>query len=260
VSRLPGSARPVRCVRGVRSRQTQRRPGWPRLGWSRQAQPFRARPRQARPRQAPPRQAPPRQARPGLRLSATAVALAAVGAMVLAGCAGEGIAQNTPASNGQSFVSGSSGTTVFKAGAGPVAPAVTGMALGGTKLSLTAYRGNVVVMNFWGSWCTPCRAEAPALAALARYFRPSGVQFLGVDIRDSPASAEAFMHDFGIQYPSLNDPADEIALDFRSTVPPEGIPTTLVIARSGRISARVIGETSYNGLRGLIARAAAEPS
>jgi len=116
------------------------------------------------------------------------------------------------------------------------------------------------VLNFWGSWCGPCRQEAPALAALARHFRSRGVRFLGVDIRDSPVSAEAFMRDFGIQYPSLNDPGDQIALDFRSTVPPAGVPTTLVISRSGRITGRVIGEASYNGLKALIARAAAEPS
>jgi thiol-disulfide isomerase/thioredoxin len=225
VSRLPGSARPARRVR-------RGRPLW-------------IRPHGIRPH--------------GQRLGVM-VALAAVGAMTMAGCAAGPIAQSTPASNGQSFVSGSSGTTVFKAHGGPVAPAVTGTALGGAKLSLAAYHGHVVVMNFWGSWCTPCRAEAPALAQLARQFRLSGVQFLGVDIRDSPASAEAFMHDFGIQYPSLNDPGDEIALDFRSTVPPAGIPTTLVIARSGRVAARVIGGASYNGLKDLIAQAAAQPS
>jgi thiol-disulfide isomerase/thioredoxin len=197
----------------------------------------------------------PRPGRP-----AAVVAAAAVGAVVLAGCAGGSIASSTPASNGQSFVSGDTGTTVFKAGAEPVAPAVSGTALGGGKLSLAAYRGHVVVMNFWGSWCSPCRAEAPALAQLARKFRASGVHFLGVDIRDSPATAEAFTRDFGIEYPSLNDPGDEIALDFRSTVPPAGIPTTLVIAPDGRVSARVIGEATYNGLKDLIARAAARPS
>jgi thiol-disulfide isomerase/thioredoxin len=115
------------------------------------------------------------------------------------------------------------------------------------------------VLNFWGSWCTPCRAEAPGLSALATAFKSSGVRFLGIDIRDSPATAEAFMSDFRITYPSLNDPSDNLALDFRDTVPPAGIPTTLVISPRGRISARVIGEASYNGLKSLIRRAAAEP-
>ena len=201
-----------------------------------------------------------RRARPRPGRPAAVAALAVVGAMAVAGCTGGPIAQTTPASNGESFVSGSAGTTVYKTGAGPVAPAVSGTALGGGQLSLAAYHGRVVVINFWGSWCTPCRAEAPALAQLARKFGASGVRFLGVDIRDSPASAEAFRRDFRIDYPSFNDPGDEIALDFRSTVPPAGVPTTLVIARGGRVTARVIGEATYNGLKDLIARAAAQPS
>jgi thiol-disulfide isomerase/thioredoxin len=187
-----------------------------------------------------------------------AVALAVISALAVAGCA-TGIAASTPASNGQSFVTGSPGTTEFKSGTGPVAPSVSGPVVGGGKLSLTAYRGHVVVLNFWGSWCTPCRAEAPGLSALATRFKSSGVRFLGIDIRDSPASAQAFMSDFGITYPSLNDPSDNLALNFRDTVPPAGIPTTLVISRTGRITARVIGETTYNGLKALVQRAAAEP-
>ncbi len=193
----------------------------------------------------------------GRRVAAAVLALTA--ALGVAGCA-TGIAASTPASNGQSFVAGSPGTTVFKSGTGPVAPSVSGPVVGGGRLALTAYRGHVVVLNFWGSWCTPCREEAPDLAALATRFNASGVRFLGIDIRDSPASAEAFMNNFRINYPSLNDPSDNLALDFRNTVPPAGIPTTLVISRSGRISARVIGGATYNELKSLILRAAAEPA
>jgi thiol-disulfide isomerase/thioredoxin len=189
--------------------------------------------------------------------AARAGALALGASLALAACAGGAIGQSTAASNGQSFVSGSAGTTVYGATSGPAAPRVTGTLLSGDKFTLAQYRGHVVVLNFWGSWCTPCRAEAPSLAQLARHFTPRGVRFLGVDIRDSPATAEAFQSRFGISYPSLNDPGDEIALDFRDTVPPAGIPTTLVIGRSGRIAARVIGEVSYPGLRGLISRALA---
>jgi len=193
------------------------------------------------------------------RRGAAAVAVAAA-TLALAACAGGAIAQSTPASNGQSFVSGEPGTTVFGSRNPPLAPAVNGTTLGGASLSLSRFRGHVLVMNFWGSWCTPCRAEAPTLASLARRFSPVGVQFLGVDIRDTPASARAFQRNFAITYPSLNDPGDQVALAFRSTVPPAGIPTTLVISRSGRIAARVIGQVSYPGLRGLISRALAQPS
>jgi thiol-disulfide isomerase/thioredoxin len=193
------------------------------------------------------------------RRRAAAVLVTAV-SLTLAACAGGSIAQGTPASNGQSFVSGDGGTTVFKGSSAPQAPPVSGTTLGGARLSLSRFRGHVLVLNFWGSWCTPCRAEAPELAALAHAFSPSGVAFLGVDIRDTPASAEAFQRNFAITYPSLNDPGDQIALAFRSTVPPAGIPTTLVISRNGRIAARVIGQVSYPGMQGLISHTLAKPS
>jgi thiol-disulfide isomerase/thioredoxin len=187
-------------------------------------------------------------------------ALGLAGALALGACDSGAIGNSGPGSNGQSFVSGSPGTTAYGGGSGPVAPRVTGTLLSGSKYALAQDHGHVVVMNFWGSWCTPCRAEAPFLSRLAQHFTPSGVRFLGVDIRDSPATAEAFQRDFHIGYPSLNDPGDEIALAFRDTVPPAGIPTTLVIGRDGRIAARVIGEVSYPGLRGLISRALAQPA
>jgi thiol-disulfide isomerase/thioredoxin len=202
--------------------------------------------------------------RPSPRRAARAAALALAGAvgatLALGACDSGAIGQSGPGSNGASFVSGSAGTTVYGATSGPAAPRVTGTLLSGSKFTLAQYHGHVVVLNFWGSWCTPCRAEAPSLSQLDRYFAPRGVRFLGVDIRDSPATAAAFQRDFKISYPSLNDPGDEIALAFRDTVPPAGIPTTLVIGPDGRIAARVIGEVSYPGLRGLISHAMARPA
>jgi peroxiredoxin len=180
--------------------------------------------------------------------------LAAVAVLSLAACDGGAIGQNTPQSNGQSFVSGSYGTTVFTPGSSPAAPPVSGKTLAGQHLSLASYRGDVVILNFWGSWCAPCRREAPALAALASYFRSRNVRFLGVDLDDTPASADAFMRTFRISYPSLNDPGDEIALAFRGTVPPTGIPSTLVIGRTGHIAARIVGGVSYSGLKELITK------
>jgi thiol-disulfide isomerase/thioredoxin len=186
------------------------------------------------------------------------VALGAAVALGVAACGGGATAQQTAEGNGSSFVSGTYGTTVFRPGARPAAPQVTGTTLTGTRFLLSGDRGAVVVLNFWGSWCSPCREEAPALGALARHFSGGDVRFVGVDIRDDSASAEAFMHTFRIGYPSLNDPADAIALDFSGTVPPAGIPTTLVIDRTGRIAARIVGTVSYNGLEALITQVRAE--
>jgi thiol-disulfide isomerase/thioredoxin len=192
-----------------------------------------------------------RLARRGVPAAAAAAGLLAV-AVSAAGCDGGAIGQNTPVSSGQSFVGSSYSSTIFKVGSRPAEPPVSGTTIAGQQLSLASYRGSVVVLNFWGSWCAPCRAEAPALSTLARQTYASGVRFVGIDIRDEPAAAQAFMQSFGISYPSLNDPADEIALLFRSTVPPAAIPSTIIVDRTGKIAARIVGSASYAGLRTLI--------
>lgn len=186
-----------------------------------------------------------------IRRGARGAVLAAALALATAGCSGGAIGESTALSNGQSFVSGS-GTTYYKPGSRAAAPKISGKSVTGGKLSLASYRGSVVVLNFWGSWCPPCRAEAPGLATLAARMKPLGVRFLGIDIQDDPTGAEAFMHTFRITYPSISDPGDELALAFRRTVPPSAIPSTLVIDRSGRIAGRIVGSASYNRLRALI--------
>jgi thiol-disulfide isomerase/thioredoxin len=178
--------------------------------------------------------------------------LAGLTALAVAGCAGGAIGADVPQSSGTSFVGGSYASTVFKAGQRPQAPDVSGTSLTGQALRLASYRGHVVVLNFWGSWCTPCRAEAPALGTLARQFYGKGVRFLGVDIRDEPDSALAFMQTFRVGYPSFNDPNDEIALDFRGTVTPAAIPTTLVINSTGKVAARIVGGVTYQALKAVI--------
>jgi thiol-disulfide isomerase/thioredoxin len=198
---------------------------------------------------------PPAQVRSWL---GAAVAVAAM--LAAAGCDGGQIAADNPQSSGQSFVGGSYQSTYYQPGQRPDAPAVAGQTVTGQHLSLAAYRGDVIVLNFWGSWCAPCRAEAPGLGTLSRQLLGSHVRFVGVDIRDEPAAAEAFMQQFDIGFPSLNDPNDEIALDFHSTVPPADIPTTLVIDRSGRIAVRIFGPSSYAQLKALVDKVAGVPA
>lgn len=187
-----------------------------------------------------------------------AAALMAVASFGLSACASAN-AQSTAAGSQGSAV-GAASTEVFGPGKGPVAPRVAGKTLSGATLSLSRFRGHVLVLNFWGSWCAPCRQEAHTLGLLSRQYSSAGVKFLGVDVRDSPASAEAYMHDFGIGYPSLNDPGGQVALAFRSTVPPAAIPTTLVISPGGRVAARVLGPVTYQDLRNLIQKTMAQVS
>lgn len=202
-----------------------------------------------------------RQSRPQRYAAHAAVAgAAALMALGAAGCSGGQIGGDPPQSSGQNFVGSSYVSTFYRTGQRPAAPPVTGMTLTGQKLSLVAYRGAVLVLNFWGSWCAPCRAEAPALGTLARRLAASGVRFVGIDIRDEPQSALAFMQTFGVQYPSLNDPSDEIALQFRSTVPPAAIPTTIVIDRTGNVAARIVGGATYSQLKSVISEVTGQPS
>jgi len=188
------------------------------------------------------------------------LAAAALAAAMVTGCTGGAIGSNTPLNNGQSFVGSSYNSSVFKVGSRLLAPAVSGPTVTGGKLSLAAYRGDVIVVNFWGSWCAPCRDEAPALGTLSSQLAPKGVRFVGIDIRDQPDAATAFMQRFRIGYPSISDPSDDIALAFRATDPPSAIPSTLIIDRTGRIAARIIGSVTYRSLQALLKPIIAEPA
>jgi thiol-disulfide isomerase/thioredoxin len=196
----------------------------------------------------------PRFARPSWVATAGTATLG-VAMLAMSACSGGSIANsNNTTNSGPSFVGASYNSEFFDPGSRSAAPTIVGTTLTGQRFSLASDRGDVVVLNFWGSWCAPCRSEAPALAALARYFRRDQVRFVGDDVHDYATAARAFEHTFGVGYLSLNDPGEQVALAFHSTVPPTAIPSTLVIDRSGRIAARVIGQVSYNGLRGLIAK------
>jgi len=155
-------------------------------------------------------------------------------------------------------VDGSTSAVLYSAGHRPLAPEFTATTLTGSKLSLSDYRGKVVVLNFWGSWCVPCRAEAPTLAALAAKYQPSGVSFLGVDVRDTTASALAFAHSFHITYPSVSDESSAITLDFTAKVPIAGTPTTLVVDRTGHIAGAVFGTVTYSELTAILAKVTAK--
>jgi thiol-disulfide isomerase/thioredoxin len=120
---------------------------------------------------------------------------------------------------------------------------VAGTTLEGRDLNLKAYAGKVVVLNVWGSWCAPCRQEAPTLAAAARQLRPDGVVFLGVNTKDNSAdNALAFQRHFAVPYPSFFDPSGRTLLAFRGTLPPSAIPSTVVIDAKGRVAASILGE------------------
>ena len=168
-------------------------------------------------------------------------------AFALTACSGGG----TSASE-ESFVSGDGATTFIKVSDRKIAPAITGMTLSGKNY--TYQKDRVAVVNVWASWCSPCRAEAPTLVALANKYKD--VAFIGILTRDNPANAEAFERRFKIPYPTVID--DSILLGFKGSLPANAIPTTVILDKSGYVAARISGVVTVASLSKLIEKVSAE--
>lgn len=127
------------------------------------------------------------------------------------------------------------------------APGFSLPSLGGSgSVSLASFRGKIVVLNFFASWCAPCRLEAPGLGKVSKDYADRGVQLLGVDFRDNAAAGQAFMDEFGLDYPAASDAAGSLADDFGLY----GMPTTFVIDADGIIRYRFVGYVQEESLRG----------
>lgn len=120
---------------------------------------------------------------------------------------------------------------------GKQVPAFRLPALGGGEIDVASYRGDVVVVNFWASWCVPCREEAPQLQAFAEAWSGQGVTVIGVVFNDSESEAAAFRDRFGLTFPQALDPSGRTAIDFGVF----GVPETYVIDRRGTVMAKFLG-------------------
>lgn len=179
-----------------------------------------------------------------------AVLLAAL--LTLAGSVA-GCSDDVGSSGDQGYVAGSGMITSLAAADRDRPGDVSGRTIDGKPVSLDDYSGQVVVVNVWGSWCAPCRAEAPMLAEAARDLADQDVAFLGIDSRDpSESAAKAFVRHFDIPYPSIYDQQGRTLLAFRGTLTPNSIPSTVVIDREGRVAASVLGEISRTTLYDLV--------
>jgi thiol-disulfide isomerase/thioredoxin len=171
-------------------------------------------------------------------------------AVAAAGCSGGNAVSQGDVSNAFG-IQGGNGNVIDLASHHYQVGNVSGTTLSGAHLSLTSYRGKVVVVNFWGSWCAPCSAEADGFAQVARDFAKQGVAFVGIDIRDSRAAAIAFDAAHHVGYPSNFDSSETLALAFPHAVP-ASTPTTIVVGRGGDIIAKVTGPIEYTSLRTLV--------
>ena len=137
-----------------------------------------------------------------------------------------------------------------------LAPSISGTTLDGQPLDLDDYRGTVVVLNSWASWCGPCRDEVPAFVDLAGS-GDADVAVVGLNVDDDPAAARAFVDEFAMPYPSIVDAAGTI-LPTIPGVPPAALPSTVIVDAQGRIAARIIGAVDGAALGDLVASIGAE--
>ncbi|WP_236826448.1 MULTISPECIES: TlpA disulfide reductase family protein [unclassified Blastococcus] len=128
------------------------------------------------------------------------------------------------------------------------APEFGGELLDGTEFRSTSLAGDITVINFWGSWCAPCRVETPEFQAVYADVADSGVRFLGVDVKDQRQLAQAFVESVGAEYPSLFDPRGEVALAFRG-FPANVVPSTILLDRAGRVAAVYVAVVPEEDLR-----------
>ncbi|MFF0524180.1 TlpA family protein disulfide reductase [Actinomadura nitritigenes] len=187
------------------------------------------------------------------RAAAGAVALCGL----LAGCAGTGSAKSGPDGNDNRFIAGDGNVTQYQPDRRKSLQEVTGQTLDGQAFRLDSLKGKVAVVNFWASWCAPCRGEAPSLQQIYTENKAKGVEFLGVNFKDAKDNAKAFERKFKVGYPSVFDGDGQVTLAFRE-VPPSAVPSTLVLDQQGRIAARIIGATTYSKLNPLVAKVLAE--
>lgn len=137
----------------------------------------------------------------------------------------------------------------------PAAPGISGTTLTGAHLNVASFRGAPVVLNFWGSWCGPCQAEAPALARVATDTRRLGAHVVGIDVRDNPSAGLAFERAHHIPFPSISDPGSLIAAAF-GPLAPAATPSTYILDARGRIAWAYFGRTEYNQLELAVLRVA----
>ena len=155
-------------------------------------------------------------------------------------------------SGGQEGAAAASGVTEYPGDQGVPLPEVSGRTVDGDNLSLDDFRGQVLVINVWGSWCAPCRAEAQELVEVAVESAERGVAFVGIDVRDNPSAARAFARNYDLSYPSLDDQKGLLLAQFTGIIPVSAVPSTLVVDPGGVIRARVVGQVDASTLRALI--------
>lgn len=202
-----------------------------------------------------------------LKMNFKSQLIRAIGASVLvaaavatSGCSSnDNLANQFKSGDSKNYIAGDGTVSEFAAADRKEAVSWQGVVEDGSVLSSQNLSGVVTVMNFWYAGCAPCRAEAKDLEAMYKEFLPNKVQFVGVNVRDTAGTAQAFERAFGVTYPSIIDNnSGSVVLAFTGVVSPQAVPTTLVIDRQGRVAARVLGRMQPSILKAMIQRVVSE--
>jgi thiol-disulfide isomerase/thioredoxin len=193
----------------------------------------------------------------------TAVALWAAAAAAVVGIGGCATGSDAVATGGTfQFVSPGGKTQIFydpPESRGTIgALAGPDLMIDGKITAVADYPDKVVVLNLWGSWCGPCRAEASQLEKVFAATRDSGVQFIGIDVRDQKQAARDFVIDFKVSYPSIWDPEIRTVIALGGHYPTSVIPSTVVLDRKHRVAAVFLQALLVEDLQPVVDRVAAE--
>jgi thiol-disulfide isomerase/thioredoxin len=182
---------------------------------------------------------------------------ASVAVGVLTACTGKAAVVSGPQSDSQGYVSGNGTVQVYAPDRRVPAPNIEGESLAGGVTNIRDFDGDVVVLNFWASWCSPCRTEQPNLNTVYAATQAKGVKFLGINIDDDDAAARAYIRTKDVAYSSIVDQPGSIALEFSPRLPATP-PTTVIIDREGRVAAKILGPAEAGVLQPLVEQFAAE--
>jgi thiol-disulfide isomerase/thioredoxin len=193
-----------------------------------------------------------------MRRHLATVCAGALALLALVGCSGGKDAVDQNAGGQFRYVAKTDvGKTIPAAQRRTVGP-VTGTLLDGAAFRLASYAGKVVVLNFWGVWCPPCRTETPQFDQLYRKVEGSGVQFVGMDVKEtSPDAVTAFVHDYNISYPIVYDEKAKTALEL-GHIPMVGLPATVVVDKQQKVAAVYLGPVQQADLAPVLAELVAE--
>lgn len=187
----------------------------------------------------------------------TAALALATAAGVSACGSSDALAQQAKAGDNKNYIAGDGSVTEYAESDRKPPVVLRGALYDGTAVDSRDWAGKVIVLNFWYAACAPCRLEAPRLEALSKQFKKQGVLFYGVNVRDEESAAAAFERTFGVTYPSMQDKDGGILLAMTQYVPPQAVPSTLVLDKQGRVSGRILGLADQSILKTLIAGAVA---